>query len=250
MKTKTSETNDSAAAGTPRIEILKTGPYALYGAPELRLQFIETDETGTARTFRPGRSFATRPEPVHLCRCGASKNKPYCDGSHTRAAWDPTLTAPHERRPEQAVRYDGPGVTLLDDEPYCALARFCDAGEGIWQAVAHTDDPSVREEVIREAGLCPGGRLTAIDKAENCEPDERSPELGLIEDPQMRVSGGIRIRGPIPVIGPDGIAYEVRDRAVLCRCGQSHNKPCCNGTHLRIRWQDGLAEPVAEPAEV
>ena len=229
---------------------MKAGPYAVYGAPELRLQTIETDEAGVARDFRPGRSFATRPEPVHLCRCGASKNKPYCDGSHGKADWDPALTAPHARRPEEVTSYEGPGVTLLDDEPYCVLARFCDAGEGIWQAVGHTDDPGVRKEVLREAALCPGGRLKAIDKVEGRDPVGRSTELGLIEDPRMRASGGIRVLGAIPVIDPEGIAYEVRDRAVLCRCGQSHNKPCCDGTHLRVHWQDGLAEPVAELAEV
>ncbi len=250
MGTKTCETNRANGAAAPRIEIMKAGPYAVYGAPELHLQTIETDEAGVARDFRPGRSFATRPEPVHLCRCGASKNKPYCDGSHGKADWDPALTAPHARRPEEVTSYEGPGVTLLDDEPYCVLARFCDAGEGIWQAVGHTDDPAVRKEVLREAALCPGGRLKAIDKVEGRDPVGQRTELGLIEDPRMRASGGIRVLGAIPVIDPEGIAYEVRDRAVLCRCGQSHNKPCCDGTHLRVHWQDGLAEPVAELAEV
>ena len=26
--------------------------------------------------------------PVFLCRCGASQNKPYCDGSHKRVGFD------------------------------------------------------------------------------------------------------------------------------------------------------------------
>lgn len=29
-------------------------------------------------------------EPVFLCRCGKSANKPYCDGSHGKAGWTST----------------------------------------------------------------------------------------------------------------------------------------------------------------
>ena len=25
--------------------------------------------------------------PVHLCRCGRSADKPFCDGSHARTGW-------------------------------------------------------------------------------------------------------------------------------------------------------------------
>ena len=39
----------------------------------------------------------------------------------------------------------------------------------------------------------------------------------------------------------------------LCRCGQSANKPYCDGTHAAIKWRDELnGEPVGEtlPEEV
>ena len=29
--------------------------------------------------------------PYSLCRCGLSKNKPFCDGTHRDGGWDPTL---------------------------------------------------------------------------------------------------------------------------------------------------------------
>ncbi len=175
MGTKTCETNRANGAAAPRIEIMKAGPYAVYGAPELHLQTIETDEAGVARDFRPGRSFATRPEPVHLCRCGASKNKPYCDGSHGKADWDPALTAPHARRPEEVTSYEGPGVTLLDDEPYCVLARFCDAGEGIWQAVglrrATGSDSTIHD---RREPLSPGGGVCSRLRTSVRSPTDRT----------------------------------------------------------------------------
>ena len=36
---------------------------------------------------RDGRPFADRGSPVHLCRCGGSADKPFCDGSHARTGW-------------------------------------------------------------------------------------------------------------------------------------------------------------------
>ena len=30
-------------------------------------------------------------KPYFLCRCGKSQNKPFCDASHNKVEWDPTL---------------------------------------------------------------------------------------------------------------------------------------------------------------
>ena len=76
-----------------RITVEETGPYLVYGQPPLAQQFIMPDAEGESWYFQQGAHFPTDDEPTALCRCGASKNKPYCDGAHVHAAWDPRLTA-------------------------------------------------------------------------------------------------------------------------------------------------------------
>jgi len=51
------------------IKALKSGPYEVAGGAKV------LDSTG--------KEYAeSQIPPVYLCRCGASKNKPFCDGSH------------------------------------------------------------------------------------------------------------------------------------------------------------------------
>ena len=43
------------------------------------------------------------------------------------------------------------------------------------------------------------------------------PSLGLIEDPAIGSSGGLWVRGGIPLRREEGHTYEIRNRMVLCR---------------------------------
>ncbi len=55
------------------IRVLKNGPYEVRG---------ETNVTD-----RRGRKHLGQKDPLYLCRCGQSKNKPYCDGSHAETGF-------------------------------------------------------------------------------------------------------------------------------------------------------------------
>jgi hypothetical protein len=80
---------------------------------------------------------------------------------------------------------------------------------------------------------CHSGRLVAWDK-QSGKPIEPLFEksIGLVEGPQEGRKGPLWVRGGIPVISSDGFVYEIRNRMTLCRCGMSHNKPFCDGSHL------------------
>lgn len=237
--------------GTPRVEgrysikITAAGPYMVFGGPEIRTQTIELNAKGAPWSFLVGQvdyAGGREGQPVALCRCGQSKNAPYCDASHQKAAWDPTLAAlPDDEPLRDAEQYEGPTLTLTDAEKLCAFARFCDAKGRTWNQNEQSDDPIERNLAIRTSGNCPSGRLKVWDN-ETGEPIEPTypASIGLIEDPAIATSGPIWVRGGIPIVAPDGRTYTVRNRVTLCRCGNSANKPFCDGTHASSHYRDRI----------
>lgn len=247
------ETGSTPADARYGITVTEKGPYLVHGRPPLAEQFIMPNWQNESWYFQEGRHFSTEAEPTALCRCGASKKRPYCDGSHEHADWDPALKAP-EALLDQAEVIEGGTLAMTDNPKYCVFARFCHPQGDAWSLTEASDDPQARELAIREASMCPSGRLMAWDNASGKPFEFRfEPSLGLIEDVTIGASGGLWVRGGIPLRRENGQVYEIRNRVVLCRCGQSANKPYCDGTHAAVKWRDELAgEPVGEtlPEEV
>ncbi|WP_439151465.1 (4Fe-4S)-binding protein [Winogradskyella sp.] len=61
---------DSAKSSEIKVEVLENGPLLVYGTLHV------TDMNGNVETKKRTTAF---------CRCGASQNKPYCDGAHEQA---------------------------------------------------------------------------------------------------------------------------------------------------------------------
>jgi CDGSH-type Zn-finger protein len=226
-----------AAPDEMRIAVTENGPYRVTGSVPLVRRTIVTDEEGFSVEWGEGEAFTTEPA-YELCRCGGSETAPFCDGA-CDGGFEGTETASREPYLAQAEEEDGPNLILTDAEALCAFARFCDPGGQIWNLVEEPDDES-RALAIREGKLCPSGRLITWDR-ESRRPFEEDyePSIGVVQDPEQGVSGGLAVRGGIQVVAVDGFPYEQRNRQVLCRCGRSNNKPFCDGTHAAIAFDDG-----------
>ena len=224
-----------------KITVSENGPYLVSGSVSLTFQTIGVNQDGESTEWVEGDAVPTSAEYA-LCRCGASNTKPFCDGTHAKIGFDGTETASREPIMKQAEVLDGPTMQLADAEVLCAFARFCDPHGRVWNQVKNTDDPTVRTQFIRQVGDCASGRLIAIDKNTGEPIEPKLPQsIGLVEDPALKCSGPLWVRGGISLIGADGQVYEVRNRMTLCRCGRSENKPFCDGAHAADpKFCDGL----------
>jgi len=222
-----------------RIVVSKNGPYLVSGDLPLRKEISVVGVEGEPEKWRKGGKYRVGPS-YRLCRCGRSEEKPFCDDAHARVRFDGSEKASRRSFDEQAETTRGPAIDLKDAESLCSYARFCHPRGGTWELTLNSDDPAKRKSAIRQAGNCPSGRLVVCDRktGKPIEPKYR-PSLSLTEDPQVKVSGPIWVKGGVPIESADGRAYELRNRVTLCRCGGSKNKPYCDGTHIRTGLRDG-----------
>jgi CDGSH-type Zn-finger protein len=219
------------ANGNSKIRVLENGPYLVYGKTPLLKMTIQCDNDGIPLKWLMGEKLQT-PENYSLCRCGQSKDKPFCDGTHIKINFDGTENSDNEPYEKMAKVIDSPTLKLKDAEILCASARFCHRGGDIWQVVLQSAESWAKKNAVNNARDCPSGRLVIVDKetGKTIEPSlEKS--IGLIEDPAIGVDGPIWVRGAISVFSGEGKPYEVRNRMTLCRCGKSTNKPFCDSSH-------------------
>ncbi len=197
------------------IKPLSAGPLLVSDAPTLRTS--------------AGEPVAVN-EPYALCRCGASKNKPFCDGRHKEIGYSDTREIDTENHRSKA--YTGEAVTVQDNRTICAHAGHCikelpsvfDAKGRPWVR----PDEASQEEVVALAQRCPSGALTAYVNGERIDRQDLPVQITILEDGPYRVDGALAIECDDELLPP------VADRYVLCRCGASKNKPYCDGSHLKL----------------
>jgi CDGSH-type Zn-finger protein len=65
----------------------------------------------------------------------------------------------------------------------------------------------------------------------------------------VRNDGSILIDGDFEILDPQGEKFGLAGRTSigLCRCGQSANKPFCDGSHARTGFQDRVVARELPP---
>ena len=195
----------SERTGAARIEVTNHGPYRVTG------DVVIFDAEGNL--LRDGGTWC-------LCRCGGSRNKPFCDATHGLKGFDGTESADHGSIADRRDRYVADGIIVFDDRSRCAHFGQCsDRLPAVFRAAAepfvdpHNAAPDSIADVV--AG-CPSGAL-AYARGSDGDTVETAAEPSITPI----VDGPYRVRGAIQVVGADGRAYERRERQTLCRCGQS-----------------------------
>jgi len=62
-------------------------------------------------------------------------------------------------------------------------------------------------------------------------------------------NGSLRIEGEFAIHDADGNAFDLGGRTVisLCRCGNSENKPFCDGSHKKVNFQSEVKARALPP---
>jgi CDGSH-type Zn-finger protein len=233
-----------ARSGEKRIVVIPNGPYLVYGdVPLVRKKKI-VSETNDSLTWQKTAVIETE-ETYALCRCGRSSSKPFCDGTHVRAGFDGTETADPRPFEEMQRVHEGTGLDVRRVGSLCMHAAFCVGRERrIPAMMADTPDSDMRAHIIGLIEHCPSGSYTyAMEPGgEEIEPD--LPLAISVTEEEGELAGCLWVTGGIPVVRADRVPWEMRNRVTLCRCGQSSNKPLCDGTHRTVKFREvpGVSE--------
>jgi len=90
------------------------------------------------------------------------------------------------------------------------------------------------EEIMTVVDRCPTGALT-YKKAGSVEDGEKpSAKIKVVKN------GPFLVEGICALINPEGKEEKKQGPYALCRCGGSKKKPLCDGTHIKIGFDDSL----------
>ncbi|BEP29554.1 CDGSH iron-sulfur domain-containing protein [Helicovermis profundi] len=201
------------------IKPLKNGPYLVSELEEILDSEGQTNKCENSVTA--------------LCRCGKSKTKPYCDGSHIHENFSDEKEK--GRKARKVDNYVGKEITIHDDRGICSHAGFCTGG--LPKVFRMNTEPWIDADgetvksIIEVIKKCPSGALSySIDGVKY---DKYSDEQ-IIE---LTKNGPYHIKGSIN-LDYDEDHPQSDEHYALCRCGHSKNKPFCDGSHWYKEFKD------------
>ncbi|MFT5870625.1 MAG: CDGSH-type Zn-finger protein [Paracoccaceae bacterium] len=204
---------------TPIIEERENGPLVVKSVQSMTLadgQVVEVKEV------------------MALCRCGASKSKPFCDGSHKDIGFESHSGSPSGAN--KLLSYKGDAFTVHYNPMICSHAAEC------IRLASNMFDPAAKPWVTPNAGdrdqidavmaACPSGALSLSTNTQ-----DRAHQFGTLAQIVVEKDGPYRVQEIAPPMAQNADGTTPH-KYVLCRCGLSGNKPFCDGSHHGAGWRD------------
>jgi len=135
----------------------------------------------------------------------------------------PRRAGPREYATEEIVVEWHPALCFHSQNCVKALPAVFDSSRRPWIDV----DAATADEIEEAVESCPSSALRLRRLRGAARPAPAKLEV------RPAPNGPLLVRGRLRVTLPDGSAEELT-RAAFCRCGQSRNKPFCDGTHREI----------------
>ncbi len=141
---------------------------------------------------------------------------------------------------EEVVK--GRDVTIRFDASRCVHSRNCVLGhpevyvpnvQGEW---IHPDSASA-EVVMHTALACPSGAIR-VSHNDGSATSDAAPVVNTV---RVRENGPLAVEAELQIRGEP----QATPRATLCRCGQSANKPFCDGAHAKAGFA-ATGEPASK----
>ncbi len=174
----------------PKILPLSNGPYYLINDMKPKIVEHLQDENGKPLSNIRGAA---------LCRCGASKNKPFCDGTHSIISFSSSnrvISDDSKIFKDKKKSYTGKNITIHDNRKICSHAAECVNNlSSVFKFDARPwIDPNGAnvEDIIQTIEKCPSGALSySIDGVENKDQNKRDPMVTVSKNGPYLIIGGI-----------------------------------------------------------
>lgn len=133
--------------------------------------------------------------------------------------------------------YSNGNISIVWKPDVCIHSTKCFKGLG------EVFDPKARpwinmegassEAIINQVEKCPSGALSWFSNTEGSKSEDQSEtEIEITKNGPLLVKGNFTMRFS------DGSTKLLKENTALCRCGNSSNKPFCDGTHRKVNFND------------
>lgn len=134
-------------------------------------------------------------------------------------------------------KYTNGEVTIIWQPAKCIHSTICWKGEaGLLSVFNPKERPWIKPEgaststIVEHVKKCPSGALSF-------QYNESKEELPIMDIPpqfikvEVKNNGPLLLHGTCTIIDKDGNETIKENMTAFCRCGQSQNKPFCDGNH-------------------